>query len=115
MLQKISPILPALNIDATEMFYKSKLNFKTLRQAELLVVYNTDIEIHFYKTSDKYLCEQASFFIFVNNIQDLFSQLCSRDIILPEGTLRNNQWGRMEFVVIDNNGIRLRYVENSFI
>jgi len=115
MLQKISPILPTTNIDATEMFYKSKLNFETLRKADWLVVFNTNIEIHFYKTSDRYLCEQTSFFIFVNNIQDLFSQLSAKDIILPEGGLNNNQWGRMEFEVIDNNGIRLRYVENSFI
>ncbi len=113
MLQKVSPILPAINIDATEMFYRSKLNFKTLRQAGGLVVFNSDIEIHFFKTSDKYLCEQTSFFIFVTNIQDLFLQLSAQDIILPEGTLKNNQWGSMEFEVIDNNGIRLRYVEKN--
>ncbi len=115
MLQKISPILPAINIDSTEMFYKSKLNFKTLRQAGWLVVFNTDIEIHFYKTTDKYLCEQTSVFILVNNIQDMFSQLSARDIIQPEGGLKNNQWGHMEFEVVDNNGIRLRYVEKNFI
>lgn len=113
MLQKTSPILPALNIDATEMFYKSKLNFKTLRQAGGLIVFNSDIEIHFYKTCDRDLCEQTSFFIFVNNIQDLFSQLSAQDIILPQGTLKNNQWGSMEFEIIDNNGIRLRYVEKN--
>ncbi len=112
-MQKISPILPALNIDATEMFYKSKLNFRTLRRAGWLVVFNDDIEIHFYKTWDKYLCEQSSFFIFVNDIQDLFAQFSARDIIVPEGTLRSNQWGSMEFEVIDNNGIRLRYVEKK--
>ncbi len=115
MLQKLSPILPSINIGATEMFYKSKLNFKASRQGEGLVVFDNDIEIHFYKTADKYLCEHTAVFIFVNNIQDMYTRLSAQDVILPEGQLKYNHWGSKEFIVIDNNGIRLRYVEKEIL
>ncbi|HSN62272.1 MAG TPA: hypothetical protein VLR49_15140 [Ferruginibacter sp.] len=111
MIQKVSPILPALNIEETKMFYRGKLNFDITDQSNHLVVYNSNIEIHFYKTTDRYLCENTSCFIFVSNIEDLYLRLSALDIILPAGKLVTKQWGYKEFDVLDNNGNLLRFVE----
>jgi len=111
MIQKVSPILPALNIEETKMFYRGKLNFNIMDQFNHLVAYNSNIEIHFYKTTDRYLCENTSCFIFVCNIEDLYLRLSALDIILPASKLVKKQWGDKEFDVIDNNGNLLRFVE----
>ena len=113
MIQRIAPILPVINFDATIMFYRSKLNFTVIEQSGYLVVSDDNIEIHFYKSSDKATFKQSSCFIFVRNIEDMYLRLSALDIIQPSGRLMVNEAGNKEFVVEDNNGHLLRFTEKK--
>ena len=111
MLQKIAPILTAINLAETNLFYKNKLKFLTHYYGNYLVVVKDDIEIHFTEAADKKNFTAGTCCLFDNNVEDLFSKFCSMDMIRPAGNLKNNLIGKKEFVVIDNNGNELRFCE----
>ena len=112
-MYKIAPILPVINISETICFYRDKLQFNIHEYANYLVAYTTYIEIHFYKTHNKYLCENASCYIMVNDIEDLYLSFASKDIIYPAGQLEKNALGVKEFSIFDNNGNLLRFAQND--
>jgi hypothetical protein len=113
MNKSIAPIFPSNNIEATKMFYSSKLNFKVIEQSGNLVVSDGNIEIHFYKTSNNEHGKHSSCYIFVNNIEDMYLRLSAYDIIRPSGQLVINESGNKEFIVEDNNGNWLRFTEKK--
>lgn len=111
MIKKVAPILPALNMDETLCFYRDKLKLNISIHPDYLLVYDKNIEIHFYKTSDKYLCDNSSCIILVSNIEDMYLCLSALDIIHPKGKLETKPWGHKEFSILDNNGNLLRFTE----
>lgn len=111
MLQKIAPILPAINLSETNSFYKDKLKFLTHYFGNYLIVKKDEIEIHFVEHKDPKNFIASTCYIFDNNIEDLFSKFCSMDVIGPAGNLKNNSRGKIEFCIVDNNGNELRFCE----
>lgn len=109
MMIKAVPVLPAINIPETILFYRDKLNFKVTVFAEYLMVQNAALEIHYFKTSNNYLCQHNSCFVWVNNVEDLYLQMAALDIIHPAGRLQLKTWGVKEFTIMDNNGNLLRF------
>jgi len=112
-MYKVAPILPALNINETICFYRDKLQFSIRIYANYFIAYTKYFEIHFYKTYDKYLCENASCYIMVTDIEDLYLHFSSLDIIKPDGKLETKAWGVKEFSIFDNNGNLLRFAERN--
>ncbi len=110
MLQKIAPILPALSLSETNLFYKDKLKFITQYLGNYLIVKKDEIEIHFFEP-DKRNFIAAGCCIFDNNVADLYSKFCSMDMIGPGGELKNNARMKKEFRIVDNNGNELRFCE----
>ncbi len=111
MTQQAVPVLPALNIRETILFYETNLGFSACNYGSYVTMQNKGILLHFYKCTDKYLCAQSGCYIYVNNIEDFYVHLSALDIIHPSGKLTAMSWGMKEFSVIDNNGNLLRFGE----
>jgi len=111
MLQKIAPILIAINIQETNLFYRNKLKFLTYYYGDYLVVKKDNIEIHFLECTDERNFFASGCCIFNNNIEDLFAEFSSMDMIRPAGVLKPNSRGKKEFIVFDNNEHELRFCE----
>lgn len=89
------------------------MQFNVMVYANYLVASSKYIELHFYKASDKYLCENSSCYIMVNDIEDLYLSFSSRDIIHPVNKLETKPWGVKEFSIVDNNGNILRFAQRN--
>ena len=111
MLKKIAPILQAINLTETNLFYKSKLKFLSHYYGNYLIVIKEDMEIHFVECKDPKNFIAAACCLFDNNIEDLYAKCCSMDMIMPGGNLKNNPRGKKEFCIVDNNGNELRFCE----
>jgi len=111
MLQKIAPILPAINISETNLFYKNKLKFTTQYYGSYLIVRKDNIEIHFFEWKDPLDFIASACYLFDNNIEDLYAKFCSLDMMMPAGNLKTNFRGKKEFCIVDNNGNELRFCE----
>ena len=111
MIQKAIPVLPAINIQETIMFYESKLGFKTFDQGGYVIMKKGGTELHFFLCTDKKLCENASCYIKVSDIECLYSDLSALEIIDLKGQLKDKRGGIKEFCVRDNNGILLRFAQ----
>jgi len=112
-MQKTVPILPALNIQKTILFYRDKLNFTILNYGNYIVAYNKNAELHFYKSEDEYLCRNSGCYILVSNIEDFYASLSAKDLIRPDGKLEAKPWNMKEFSILDNNGNLIRFGEKQ--
>ena len=109
MLQKIAPILPAYNISETNLFYRNSLNFLTFNYGNYLIVRKDHIEIHYVQWAGNGNFVPSSCYIFDDNIEDLFTKFSSMDMVNPKGNLKDNNWGKKEFQMVDNNGNVMRF------
>jgi len=113
MIQKVIPVLPAINIEDTIMFYKSKLGFTTFDQGGYVIMKKNDIELHFFLCTDKKLCENSCCYLKVSDIECLYTDLSASGIVSIKGRLQDNSRGVKEFSVRDNNGNLLKFAEDD--
>ena len=111
MTAQAVPVLPALNIRETILFYEAKLGFSATDHGAYATMEHEGIRLHFFECHDKYLCQNSGCYIYVNNIEDLYARMSALDIIHPNGQLANKPWGMKEFCITDNNGNLLRFGE----
>ncbi len=111
--QNITPILPALDINKAAGFYKNVLGFdiNIFTAHDYVVMKKGGIGIHLWKTDDKNLCENSGCYIYVTDIDALYQELSSKDVIHPNGKLETKPWGMKEFSVLDTEGNLLRIGE----
>jgi catechol 2,3-dioxygenase-like lactoylglutathione lyase family enzyme len=112
MIQKIIPVLPATNIQDTIMFYESKLGFKAVDQGGYIVMKKGQVELHFFLSDDKKLCENSICNIKVSDIECLYIDLSALEIVNIKGALKDKPGGIKEFCVRDNNGNLLKFVQD---
>jgi hypothetical protein len=111
MIQKTIPVLPAVNIKDTIMFYEGKLGFKAINKGGYVVMKKDKAELHFFLCADKYVCENSCCCIIVADVECLFAELSALDIIDLKGKLTDKPGGIKEFIIKDNNGNMLRFAE----
>ena len=111
MIQKVIPVLPAINIEDTIMFYESKLGFKTFDQGGYVIMKKNEIELHFFLSTDKALCQNSCCYLKVTDIECLYTDLSALGIVNLKGKLQDNSRGVKEFSVRDNNGNLLKFAE----
>ncbi|MEO8771367.1 MAG: hypothetical protein ABI402_14830 [Ferruginibacter sp.] len=111
MFHTISPILPTLNIQTTNLFYKDKLNFDISYFGNYLVVSKENIQLFFYEHKDKTTFRSLACFIFVSNIEDLYAKYSSMGMVEPSGQLQIKPGNLKEFGIVDNSGHQLRFGE----
>lgn len=113
MIQQAIPVLPAINIKATIMFYENVLGFSGIDQGAGAVLKKGAVELHFFLCSDKQLCENSSCYIRVADVQCIYTDIAARGIIYPENKLQDLPGGKKGFTLKDNNGILLRFVQET--
>ncbi len=113
MIQKLIPVLPAINIQDTIMFYESKLGFRAFDQGGYIIMKKDNTELHFFLCTDKKLCENSCCYIKVSDIECLYADLSALDIITLHGKLEDKPRGIKEFSIRDNNGNLLKFAEDA--
>jgi hypothetical protein len=113
MINKAIPVLPALNIKATIMFYKDVLGFTGFDYGSYAIIKKGGVELYFELTTDRKLCESASCYIKVTDVQCLYAEMAAKSIIFPQNKLLDLPGGKKEFTLKDNNGILLRFVQQN--
>ncbi|MBS1929316.1 MAG: hypothetical protein IT254_12325 [Chitinophagaceae bacterium] len=109
MIKKIVPLLPALSLKDTEIFYRNKLRYQTTNFGHYLVVQKESVEFHFFLWDDPLNFIPGSLLIFEDNVEDLYTRFSTYDVVYPRGVIKKNIWGKNEFQVKDNNGNIIRF------
>lgn len=103
------PVLPSLDLKQTAAFY-TRMGFdQTVYEAEKYLILRRDrIEIHFWLTDDRKLCENTSCYIRGGQIVALHEEYEAAKIagLKP---LQLRPWNMLEFYVIDPDGNLLRF------
>lgn len=98
------PILAFLDLKETLAFY-TKLGFECNGSWEHYIICSKDdIEIHLWLTTDESVPKNTGCYIRVNEIDALFQQYASLNIIHPHGSLEDKPWGMRQFSILDNSG-----------
>ncbi len=107
---EVLPVLPSLNIGETLAFYRDKLGFDVIvHQAEgYLILRRGGMELHFWLTDDRSLCERTSIYLRGGGIGDLHREFSTKGIErLSDMTVR--PWNMEEFYIHDPHGNLLRF------
>jgi catechol 2,3-dioxygenase-like lactoylglutathione lyase family enzyme len=103
------PILPSVDIAATADFYVASLGFAAQYRAEdYLIVRRDAVEIHFWLTDDRSLCERSSIYVRGGAIGRWHAEFETRGV--PQLTaIALRPWGMEEFYIHDPHGNLLRF------
>lgn len=111
-LLKAVPVLPALNIQDTVNFYEDKLGFAIRHQEdEYGIIARDDVEIHFWKCSDKHIAENSSCRLTVEGLDEVYEQAQQAGIVHPNAAIETKPWGMREFAIVDLNGNLVWFLE----
>ncbi len=107
---EVLPVLPSLDIAATRDFYAGKLGFAELvyEADDYLIVRRPGMELHFWLTDDRTLCERTSVYLRGGGIGDLHREFTARDVpgLTPMSV---RPWNMEEFYIHDPHGNLLRF------
>ncbi|MCD1633062.1 VOC family protein [Martelella mediterranea] len=107
---EVLPVLPSVNLAETKAFYTEKLGLSEVvhEDESYLILRRPGLELHFWLTDDKTLCERTSVYIRGGGIDALYAEYEMRDILHPMG-FTEREWGMKEFYVSDPHGNLLRF------
>lgn len=110
-LLKGIPVLASLNIKKTVEFYKTKLGFNKVGYLDdnYAVIARDNFVVHFWKCNDKIHPENTSCYVDVEDIDTLYEELKTFDVIQPNGTIKNHPYGMREFAIIDLDGNLIKF------
>ena len=113
-LLKGIPVLASLNIKKTVEFYKTKLGFNKVGYLDdnYAVIARDNFVVHFWKCNDKIHPENTSCYVDVEDIDTLYEELKTFDVIQPNGTIKNHPYGMREFAIIDLDGNLIKFGQN---
>ncbi|MBY0416238.1 MAG: GNAT family N-acetyltransferase [Bdellovibrionales bacterium] len=114
-LKSIQPLIPAIDVNLASDFYQKILGFKSAwidgNPATMAIVYRGDIEIFLTINPDIEHAKKCSLRIAVENIEALYDEYSSKNIIHPNGELSVEPWGLKEFTITDLNGVCIVFHE----
>lgn len=115
---EVLPILPSLSISETRDFYRDRLGFDDVvyEDKEYLIVrrlfLGRRMELHFWLTDDRKLCEVSAVYIRGGGIDGLHAEFTERGAPkLSPMTVR--PWSMEEFYVWDPHGNLLKFGRNA--
>ena len=107
---EVLPVLPSLDIAETRDFYAGQLGFAelVLETGDYLIVRRPGMELHFWLTDDRTLCERTSVYLRSGAIADLHSEFSARAVpgLTPMSV---RPWNMEEFYIHDPHGNLLRF------
>ncbi len=79
---EVLPVLPSLDIGETQGFYTTQLGFSEVvyRADDYLIVRRPGMELHFWLTDDRMLCERTSVYLRGGGIGDLYREFSDRAV-----------------------------------
>jgi hypothetical protein len=104
MLTDINPKLPMRNQSITREYYVNQLGFKEIGTYEnYLIVQKDHIEIHFFEHKNLNPKENyGQVYIRTNNIEQFYQLILeNKTEIHPNGALKKQPWGQIEFALLD--------------
>ena len=107
MFDRAIPMLASLEI-ATSLDYFRKLGFETHNFGDnnYGIAIREHIEIHFWLCTDKYVAENTSCYVRVNDIHALYADFAKR---FDVGEVVEMPWGIDELYVIDPSGSLMKF------
>lgn len=115
---EVLPMLPSLSIAESRDFYRDSLGFDEIvyEDGDYLIMRRSFVghrmEIHFWRTDDRTLCEASGVYIRGGGIDVLYDEFRQRD--LPKlSPLSVRPWGMEEFYVWDPHGNILKFGRNA--
>lgn len=113
----IIPKLPAKDLDETQSYFETKLQFSTQsRYPDYLIMKKGSAELHFFHFADlDPLTNYAMIYIRVEHgIEELYADYQKRGVAIhPNGPLETKPWGTKEFAVLDPNNTLLTFGQLS--
>jgi catechol 2,3-dioxygenase-like lactoylglutathione lyase family enzyme len=106
----VLPVLPSLDIGETLAFYRDKLGFDVTvyEENDYLILRREDMELHFWLTDDRSLCEKTSVYLRGGGIGDLHREFTEKNVErMSEMSVR--PWNMEEFYIHDPHGNLLRF------
>jgi len=105
------PVLASLDIERTVNFYKTKLGFNRIGYLDenYAVIARDNFVVHFWKCNDKIHPENTSCYVDVEDIDMLYKELASFNIIHPNGKLEDKPYGMREFSILDEDGNLIKF------
>ena len=106
---EVIPILPSLDIGETLAFYCDQLGFAaTYETPAYLIVRRQEMELHFWLTDSRALCESSSVYIRGGRTGTLHQEYSEKGV--PRLTaLELRPWNMEEFYIHDPHGNLLRF------
>ena len=105
MLTAIHPKLPMRQKGKTKEFYIHKLGFQLVGKDDFedyLMLKKDSVELHFFEFKMlEPTINYGQVYIRTNNIDLLYANYLSKNIIHPNGHLQLKPWGQKEFSVLD--------------
>ena len=107
LFDRAMPVLASLDIGTSLNFFR-KLGFETqdFGDSNYGIAIREHIEIHFWHCADRYIAENTSCYVRVNDIHALRSDLAGR---IDVGEVVETPWGMDELYVQDPSGNLLKF------
>lgn len=106
------PVLPALDIAKSIIFYEQLLGFtKRFEFDDYAGLARDAIEIHLWLCEDSHIPKNTSCRINVNNIEGLYAEYQRVEVIHPNSKLEIKPWRLKEFVILDLYGNAIHFAE----
>lgn len=114
-LSNVIPLIPARDVEETIAFYRDRLGFdlvfRDAEPARYAGIRRDGAELHLYANADRYLAENASLRIDVDDIDALYADCQAAGCVHPNGALATRPWGTREFAVLDPSGVCIAFVQ----
>lgn len=115
---EVLPMLPSLSIAESRDFYRDRLGFDEIvhEDGDYLIIRRAFVghrmEIHFWRTDDRTLCEVSGIYIRGGGIDALHAEFIERGV--PKlSPMAVRPWGMEEFYVWDPHGNILKFGRNA--
>jgi uncharacterized glyoxalase superfamily protein PhnB len=118
-LRSLTPLIPGgARLDDSLAFYEQKLGFSRTWQdgdpVQIAGVRRDSVEIILYRHDDRYLADQTSFRVRVEDVARLYADLQANGVAIhPNGALQTKPWGTREFALIDPAGVCITFYERN--
>lgn len=114
-LKNAVPILLTRNINQAADFYTQKLGFTVSnRYPNYLIIKRDQTALHFSLAQDlDPKTNSCTTYVYVSNIDSLYTEYQAQDIIHPNGALKTKDYGMKDFAVIDPDGNLLTFGEST--
>lgn len=116
-LLNVIPLIPARDVEEAIAFYRDRIGFELVfrdaEPAQYAGIRRDGVSLHLYLNQDRYLAENASLRIMVDDVDALYADCRAAGCVHPNGALVTKPWGSREFAVLDPSGVCIAFVQTG--